>query len=103
MGEVAARLADRCVLTNEDPREEDPGAIIDAIAVALASAGRKEGADFVRVPDRRSAIEYAFEHAEAGDTVLLAGKATETTMVFADGAVAWDERAVARRLLSSPS
>jgi UDP-N-acetylmuramyl tripeptide synthase len=100
MGEVAARLANRCVLTNEDPRDEDPDAIIDAIAGALTAGGRREGADFVRVPDRRSAIRYAFEQAQSGDTVLLAGKATETTMVFANEAVPWDERAVARELLS---
>jgi UDP-N-acetylmuramoyl-L-alanyl-D-glutamate--2,6-diaminopimelate ligase len=99
MGEVAARLADRCVLTNEDPRDEDPDAIIETIAAALREGGRAEGSDFVRVPDRRSAIRYAFEQAEAGDTVLLAGKATETTMVFADGPVAWDERATAFGLL----
>ncbi len=101
MGEVAGRLADRCVLTNEDPRDEDPEAIIAAIAGALTDAGRVEGADFVRVPDRRSAIRHAFEHAGPGDTVLLAGKATETTMVFASGAVPWDERAVAQDLLSN--
>jgi UDP-N-acetylmuramoyl-L-alanyl-D-glutamate--2,6-diaminopimelate ligase len=101
MGEVASRLADRCVLTNEDPRDEDPDAIIAAIAEALSAGGRREGADFVRIPDRASAIRYAFEHAAAGDTVLLAGKATETSMVFAKGAVPWDERAMARRLLTS--
>jgi len=100
MGEVAARLADRCVLTNEDPRDEDPDAIIGTIAAALRNGGRAEGTDFVRVPDRRAAIQYAFEHAEAGDTVLLAGKATETTMVFAGGAVPWDERATAYDLLA---
>ena len=99
MGEIAARLADRCVLTNEDPRDEDPDAIIDAIAGALRAAGRAEGPDFVRIPDRRAAIRFAFENASAGDTVLLAGKATETTMVFSDGAVPWDERAIARELL----
>lgn len=101
MGEVAARLADRCILTNEDPRDEDPDAIIAAIAGALSSGGRVEGSDFVRIPDRRSAIAHAFEHAAPGDTVLLAGKATETTMVFADGAAPWDERATARELLST--
>jgi UDP-N-acetylmuramoyl-L-alanyl-D-glutamate--2,6-diaminopimelate ligase len=53
----------------------------------------------VRVPDRREAIQYAFEHASPGDTVLLAGKATETTMIFAGGPVPWDERGVARELL----
>jgi UDP-N-acetylmuramoyl-L-alanyl-D-glutamate--2,6-diaminopimelate ligase len=100
MGAVAARLADRCVLTNEDPRDEDPDAIIAAIAEALAGAGRREGSDFVRIPDRRAAIAYAFSQAQAGDTVLLAGKATETTMVFAGAALPWDERAVARELLS---
>jgi UDP-N-acetylmuramoyl-L-alanyl-D-glutamate--2,6-diaminopimelate ligase len=100
MGAVAARLADRCVLTNEDPRDEDPDAIIDAIAAALGEGGRTEGSDFVRVPDRGSAIRHAFEQAGPGDTVLLAGKATETTMVFADGAVPWDERATAYDLLA---
>ena len=100
MGEVAARLADRCVLTNEDPRDEDPGAIIEEIAAALQSGGRHEGGDFARVPERREAIRYAFEHASPGDTILLAGKATEPTMVFATGAVPWDERAVARELLA---
>jgi UDP-N-acetylmuramoyl-L-alanyl-D-glutamate--2,6-diaminopimelate ligase len=100
MGLAAGRLADRCVLTNEDPRDEDPDAIIETIAAALRATGRREGDDFVRMPDRTEAIRYAFEHAAAGDTVLLAGKATETTMVFASGAVDWDERAVARSLLS---
>jgi UDP-N-acetylmuramoyl-L-alanyl-D-glutamate--2,6-diaminopimelate ligase len=99
MGRVAGRLADRCVLTNEDPRDEDPDAILEAIVHGLRESGRREGADFVRLPDRREAIRYAFEHATAGDTVLLAGKATETTMVFASGALPWEEREVARSLL----
>ena len=99
MGAVAARLADRCVLTNEDPRDEDPDVIIDAIAQAILQSGRREGSDFVRRPKRREAVRYAFEHAEPGDTVLLAGKATETSMVFAHGAVPWDERSTARDLL----
>jgi UDP-N-acetylmuramoyl-L-alanyl-D-glutamate--2,6-diaminopimelate ligase len=99
MGRVAGRLADRCVLTNEDPRDEDPDAIIETIASGLRDAGRREGDDFVRVAERREAMHYAFEHAKAGDTVLLAGKATETTMIFATGPVPWDERATARKLL----
>jgi UDP-N-acetylmuramoyl-L-alanyl-D-glutamate--2,6-diaminopimelate ligase len=100
MGEVAARLADRVMLTNEDPRDEDPDAIIEEIAGALVAAGRKEGSDFARQPDRRTAIAYAFEHAQAGDTVLLAGKSTETFIDFGGGGrMPWDERAVARELL----
>jgi UDP-N-acetylmuramoyl-L-alanyl-D-glutamate--2,6-diaminopimelate ligase len=99
MGRVAGRLADRSILTNEDPRDEDPDAIIEAIAAGLKSTGRQEGADFERLPDRRQAIARAFAQAEPGDTVLLAGKATETTMIFGSQAVPWDERAVARELL----
>ncbi len=99
MGRVAGRLADRTVVTNEDPRDEDPDAIIEAIAVGLRQTGRAEGRDFVREPDRRSAIKYAFEGAGEGDCVLLAGKATETSMIFGAEAVPWDEREVARQLL----
>ena len=101
LGEVAARLADRCVITNEDPRHEDPDAIIEAIAEGLRSGSRIEGEDFVRRPDRREAIAYAFEHAAPGDTVLLAGKGTETTMIFAQGPIPWDERSTARELLGA--
>jgi len=99
MGRAAGRLADFVVLTNEDPRSEDPDAIIEAIAAGLRDAGRREGDDFVRVPDRRQAIAYAFERAGDGDVVLLAGKGSEQTMVFGDQHVPWDERAVARELL----
>jgi UDP-N-acetylmuramoyl-L-alanyl-D-glutamate--2,6-diaminopimelate ligase len=100
IGAVAARLADRIVLTSEDPRDEDPQAIIDAIAGALRDGGRAEGADYVGRVDRREAIAYAFEHAQAGDTVLLAGKATEATMTIRGQDLPWDERAIARELLT---
>ncbi|HEY7270328.1 MAG TPA: UDP-N-acetylmuramoyl-L-alanyl-D-glutamate--2,6-diaminopimelate ligase [Dehalococcoidia bacterium] len=100
LGAVAARFADRAVLTNEDPRHEDPDAIIEAIAAAMRAAGKVEGRDFEKVPDRRSAIAHAFAHAALGDTVLLAGKATEAFMVFGDEHVPWDEPALARELLT---
>ena len=100
MGRVAGRLADHAVLTNEDPRDEDPDAIIAAIASGLQELGRVEGDDFVRLPDRREALAYALSGATAGDTVLLAGKATEPSMVFAGGhEVSWDERRVGEELL----
>ncbi len=100
LGAVAAQFADRAVITNEDPRHEDPDAIIAEISAAMLEHGRTEGRDFVRVPDRRQAISHAFERAEPGDTVLLAGKATEAFMVFGDARVPWDEPALARELLS---
>jgi UDP-N-acetylmuramoyl-L-alanyl-D-glutamate--2,6-diaminopimelate ligase len=101
MGRAAGRLADFVVLTNEDPRSEDPDAIIEAIAAGLREAGRREGVEFVRVPDRRQAIAYVFERAGDGDVVLLAGKGSEQTMVFGDRHLPWDERVVARELLAS--
>ncbi|MGE0058519.1 MAG: Mur ligase family protein, partial [Dehalococcoidia bacterium] len=101
MGKVAGQLADAAVVTNEDPRGEDAAAIIDAIASGLRESGMRDGDQFVCIPDRTEAIEYAFTHAAPGDTVLLAGKATETTMVFGTRHVPWDERATARKLLGA--
>lgn len=99
LGQVVGRMADRSVITNEDPRQEDPDTIIEAIAGGLRETGRAEGSDFVRLPDRREAIAHVFEQAQPGDTVLLAGKATETTMIFSHGSEPWDERGTARKLL----
>ncbi len=99
MGRVAGKLADFTVLANEDPRREDPDAIIEAIAAGLRQAGCREEHDFVRVPDRREALRYAFERAQAGDTVLLAGKGTEQSIIIGSEHVPWDEARAARELL----
>ena len=100
MGRAAAELADFTVLTNEDPRREDPDAIIETIASGLHEAGRQEPRDFVRITDRRAALRYAFDNANAGDTVLLAGKGTEQSIVIGQEHHAWDEAKVARELLA---
>ncbi|MDI6856732.1 MAG: UDP-N-acetylmuramoyl-L-alanyl-D-glutamate--2,6-diaminopimelate ligase [Dehalococcoidia bacterium] len=100
MGRAAGELADFVVLTNEDPRSEDPLAITDDIARGLTETGRREGADFVRVLDRREALAYAFGQARAGDLVLLAGKGSEQSIVVGHEHIPWDERVVARELLA---
>jgi UDP-N-acetylmuramoyl-L-alanyl-D-glutamate--2,6-diaminopimelate ligase len=99
IGRVAGELADFAVLTNEDPRSEDPDAIIEQIAAGLREARREEGRDFARVPDRRAALRYVFERAGAGDTVLLAGKGTEPSIEMAREAIPWDEAQAARDVL----
>ncbi len=99
MGRAAGELADYLVLTNEDPRREDPDAIIEEIAVGVQSAGRKEPGDFVRIPDRREALQHAFAWARPSDTVLLAGKGTEQSIVVGTEHHPWDEAQVARELL----
>jgi UDP-N-acetylmuramoyl-L-alanyl-D-glutamate--2,6-diaminopimelate ligase len=94
---AVAEYADHAVITNEDPRGEEPDAILDEIAGALRSAGF--GRKFDRELDRRQAIEIAFARAERDDTVLLAGKATEPSIVIGNVHWPWDERRIARELL----
>ncbi len=101
MGNVAARLTDFSVLTNEDPHEEDPRTILDDIAAAMRSAGRREGDGFIVVDDRRTAIRTALERARPGDMVLLAGKGHEQSIIVGRTKHPWDERTVARELLAA--
>jgi len=100
MGGVAARLADFAVLTNEDPHEEEPRAILNDIAAAMRAGGRREGDDFVVIEDRRVGIREAFSRATAGDLVLLAGKGHEQSIVVGRTKTPWDERRVAAETLA---
>jgi UDP-N-acetylmuramoyl-L-alanyl-D-glutamate--2,6-diaminopimelate ligase len=98
-GSVAARLADIAVVTSEDPRFEDPEAIIAQIAAGAEAAGAQEGVTLFRRTDRRDAIQLAFDHAGSGDCVLLAGKGHEGSIIWGREKLPWDEAAVARGLL----
>ena len=100
MGAAAAAFADFAVLTSENPRSEDPAAIVRDIAAAMERAGRRAPADFEEQPDRRAAIGRAFALAEPGDYVLIAGKGAEQSLIFAGHAEPWDDRRVARDLLA---
>jgi UDP-N-acetylmuramoyl-L-alanyl-D-glutamate--2,6-diaminopimelate ligase len=107
MGEIAARLSDTCVITSDNPRSEEPAAIISEILVgATGSADGWADGDRVRVEaDRRAAIAIALEAAEPGDTVVIAGKGHEQGQEFAGGRkVPFDDHEVAgeqlRRLRS---
>jgi UDP-N-acetylmuramyl-tripeptide synthetase len=96
---AVAAGADAAVITNEDPRSESPAAILNEIAAALRGCGWTDGVEFTAIEDRREAIAHAFGLAKRGDTVLLAGKGTEQSIVIGTTHHAWDERAVARELL----
>jgi UDP-N-acetylmuramoyl-L-alanyl-D-glutamate--2,6-diaminopimelate ligase len=93
-GELAARYCDIVILTDEDPRGEDPVSILEQIA---AGSDRE---DLILIPDRRQAITRAFSLAEEGDTVLLLGKGHEESIIYANGPVPWQEARVARQILS---
>jgi UDP-N-acetylmuramoyl-L-alanyl-D-glutamate--2,6-diaminopimelate ligase len=93
MGAIARRLADRVIVTSDNPRSEDPEAIIAEILVG-------SGADVEHEADRRVAIERALSTAEPGDVVVIAGKGHEQGQEFADGhKIPFDDVTVARELL----
>lgn len=100
MGAVAARLADFSVITDEDPREEDAGAILREIAAGAEEAGAHESERFVCVVGRREGIGAAFARAKPGDTVLLAGKGHEQSIIIGKEKLPWDDRHVAREMLA---
>lgn len=94
MGEVAARLADRVLLTSDNPRGEDPLAIIDAVR-----SGMTASTECTVEPDRATAIAIAIGEAAAGDVVLIAGKGHEAVQIVGEHALPFDDRDVARTAL----
>jgi UDP-N-acetylmuramyl tripeptide synthase len=100
MGEVAARRADVVVVTSDNPRSEQPEAIIAQIVDGAAGARPVGAPKIVVEPDRREAIHRAVEAARPGDVVLIAGKGHEQGQEFAEGRVVpFDDVAVAREAL----
>lgn len=78
MGQAAAELADLVVVTDDNPRDEDPAAIRAAVIAGAARAGRRPPAEVVEIADRRAAIGHAVGWARRGDVVVIAGKGHET-------------------------
>jgi len=100
MGEVAARHADRVILTADNSRGEQTGAIIDAVREGYASASGRRARDLVVEPDRRAAIALAVDGAGPGDVVVVAGKGHETTQTIGDTVTPFDDREVAETELA---
>jgi UDP-N-acetylmuramoyl-L-alanyl-D-glutamate--2,6-diaminopimelate ligase len=96
MGAIASRLADRVVITNDNPRREDPAAIVRDVLAGVPRSAR--AATSVEL-DRRLAIEAAIRTAADGDVVLIAGKGNERTQEVGDRSVAFSDGRVARRAL----
>lgn len=96
MGEVVGRLADVAIVTNDNPRSEDPQAIVDAILPGVALAGATPIVEL----DRHAAIERAILEAAPGDVVLLAGKGHEPYQILGARTIAFDDRDEARSALA---
>jgi UDP-N-acetylmuramoyl-L-alanyl-D-glutamate--2,6-diaminopimelate ligase len=95
MGKVAVAGADVLIVTSDNPRTEDPDAIIDEILAGMA------GATFERITDRRKAIARALAVAVPGDAILLAGKGHETYQIIGTEKRPFDERLIVRELLDA--
>ena len=96
MGRIAARLADEVIVTSDNPRTENPYAILHEILAGMADSATP----FAVLESRREAITYALDHARTGDVVVLAGKGHETYQVVGAETLPLDERQVVREHLS---
>ena len=96
MGEAAGRGSDLVILTSDNPRSEDPLAIMNDALVGLQRSGVK----YKTEPERKAAIAFAIQEARAGDIVLIAGKGHEKVQTSRDGTIPFDDVEVAREALS---
>lgn len=101
MGRHAGRLADRVVITAEDPRTESLDEIMAAIARGCEAEGKQEGKSYWRIGDRAEAIQFAIDLARPGDLVMTAGKAHEQSMCYGTVEYPWSEHDAVRRALSA--
>jgi UDP-N-acetylmuramoyl-L-alanyl-D-glutamate--2,6-diaminopimelate ligase len=95
MGQAAAEASDFVVLTSDNPRSEDPLAIMNDALVGI----RRVDVKHIIEPDRAAAIARAIDEARSGDIVILAGKGHEPYQVLKDRTIPFDDRAVAREVL----
>jgi UDP-N-acetylmuramoyl-L-alanyl-D-glutamate--2,6-diaminopimelate ligase len=94
MGSVAQQHADLAIVTSDNPRTEDPDAIIDEIEAGMSGA-------HVRITDRRAAIAHALTAARADDVIVLAGKGHETYQIVGTEKTSFDEREIVAELIGA--
>lgn len=100
VGEMAGKKADVCIITDEDPYDDEPMKIMEDVATAVRKMGKRDGSNLFIIPDRRAAIAKALQMADVGDLVLVTGKGSEQAIVVAGGKkIAWDDRTVVREEL----
>ncbi len=95
MGEVSGRLADLTVITSDNPRFEEPQAIIDDIKTGI----EKTDGDYVEIIDRKEAIRYVIEHGRPGDVIVLAGKGHEDYQEIRGVKYPMDERVLIQEVM----
>jgi len=101
LAEVAAKYADLFVITQEDPRLEEPAKILEEIEAGAIGAGKLRGSDYLVIEDRREAVGEAIRRASGEDTVLLAGKGHEGSIIVGEEKRPYDEATTAREALKA--
>jgi UDP-N-acetylmuramoyl-L-alanyl-D-glutamate--2,6-diaminopimelate ligase len=98
MAQIATKYADRTVLTSDNPRSEEPQAILDDMLAGLSGVEQDR---YTAITDRREAIKYAVSQAQPGDVILIAGKGHETYQIIKDQVLPFDDREVAREAIAT--
>ncbi len=101
LAEIAAKYADLFVITQEDPRLEDPAKILEEIEKGAIGAGKRKGSDYLVIDDRREAVAEAIRRAAPDDTVVLAGKGHEESIIVGEEKRPYDEATAAREALKA--
>ena len=101
MGKAAVEYSDFAIITSDNPRSEEPSKIIDEIEKGMGTEDRGQRTEnrYIKIPDRREAIEYAINNASKGDIVIIAGKGHEDYQIFRDKKIHFDDREVAREAI----
>jgi UDP-N-acetylmuramoyl-L-alanyl-D-glutamate--2,6-diaminopimelate ligase len=97
MGETAGRLSDYCIVTSDNPRSEEPEEIINQIEPGVKSTK----CEYIKIVNRREAIEYALKNAQKNDIIILAGKGHEPYQILKDKTIHFDEREIVREILNT--
>jgi UDP-N-acetylmuramoyl-L-alanyl-D-glutamate--2,6-diaminopimelate ligase len=98
-GEIAGEFCDTVILTDEDPRKEDPMKILEEISAGAEKSGKIPGENLFLIPDRKKAIRTAFSLAKKDDIVLLLGKSHENSIIYGDVPTPYDEISEAKNAL----
>jgi len=96
MGEISGKLADLTVITSDNPRNEEPQAIIDDIKTGMEKTDGK----YVEIIDRKDAIRYVIRNGEPGDIIILAGKGHEDYQIIKGKKYPMDERVLIQEILA---
>ncbi|NLX77581.1 MAG: UDP-N-acetylmuramoyl-L-alanyl-D-glutamate--2,6-diaminopimelate ligase [Clostridiaceae bacterium] len=97
MGKISGEIADLTIITSDNPRTEEPMAIIRDIEEGI----KQTNGQYIIIQDRTEAIRYAMKNALEGDIIVLAGKGHETYQIFRDKTIHYDEREIVKEILES--